>query len=134
MTPFIKNLCAMTGTVLFGLSTSIYAASVEGTHHKLFFKELPDSYQTIRLHGPDGILVEFSSEIYQSKTPLPEGVYRFEVLGEVTATPKVDHYKQSLNNGRDSSLKPKKNVLGRIEEGRFHIHAEKVLQQKNIKE
>jgi len=134
MTPFIKNVCAVTGSVLLSLSTSIHAASVEGTHHKLTFKELPERYQSIRLHGPEGLLVEFASDTYKSKTPLPEGVYRYEVLGEVTATPKVDHYKQSLNNGRDSSLKPKTNVQGRIDEGRFHIHAEKVLTQKITQE
>lgn len=143
MTLVFQRLLVLILSTLF-LPLSLSAATVEGTSKNLSFKQLPQKYSFIKIHGPDGYLIEIqsltnnsltnNSLTYKTDSVLPDGAYRYDVFGPMKVEAKVDRYKSSLNNGRNASVKPKKQGLGILESGNFHIRNQKVLEITNAKE
>ncbi len=116
------------------LSVPVLATTVEGTSKLVIFKDLPQDTSLIRVSGPQGFLTEIQESPLTSTSGLKAGQYRYDVLGKTKVEKNVDLYKQSLNSGRDESVKPRSEALGRIDFGYFRVSDSKVVVEKNIKE
>ncbi len=108
--------------LFFALAGIAMASEIKGGTNSLTCEGMSDRAIAWKINGPDNLIIQSKSAIISADKPLPDGKYRFEIIGYLEKSeirkPKKE---KSLNNGRGSSDTPPNYPVGVIESGHFRI-------------
>jgi len=111
------------------------AAEITGDAYDLTCENMPDRAIVWKINGPDNLIIQSESTIISTDEPLPDGKYRFEVIGYLEESeirkPKKE---KSSNKGRTPEATPPNDPAGIIESGNFRIYEGDVVIKDNAEE
>lgn len=103
------------------ITLATQAATVTGDAKQIQFKQVPANAKFFVIHGPNGFYLKSKSAQVKDENSLKDGSYNYSILGIVESKKIVNRYKQSLNNGRSTDVKPNKYTTSEIESGYFYL-------------
>lgn len=101
-------------------SADYFSAELSGDAHVVSVGNAPHIARSMRIAGPDGFVVETDSLTLTSGKPLPDGLYKYEIIGALPASEVKFDLSRNRDNGRSEDARPGP-ATGVIATGHFRI-------------
>jgi len=120
------------------LSTHAIATDITGNAYSISANSAPAGASAMRLAGPLGFAADTDSLSYSSEERLPDGSYRYEIIGELAGgfEDSPISAQNQLNNGRDEEALERRSSrrIGVVDSGHFYIQNGAVQAKSDITE
>lgn len=114
-------------------SDDFFAAKIHGDAYNLSVGNAPQLAQSMRIAGPNGFSAESRSLSLSMSEPLADGLYKYEITGDLGWSNAVADAKANRENGRSEAAQPGRRT-GVIATGYFRIVNGAVFEPGNLQE